>query len=581
MKKQSNIKRHNILQLFYGLLILILINIIAQYVFTRFDLTAEKRYTLSPATKKLLKEVDDIVYFKVYLDGEFPAGFKRLRNATREMLDEFRAYSDYIEYEFEDPNALEDPNDRQNLYRELVEKGLQPTDLQVNDKDGMRQQIIFPGLIVTHKGREIPVELLANQIATPHEQLLNNSVQNLEYELASAVRRLTDTYKPKIGFVSGHREMEDAGLADIAMSLSEYYNVERVSIDGKITSLTEHKLVDSTSGKYRILNKYKALIIARPDSTFSEKDKFILDQYVMRGGSLLWLIDPVIAEMDSLKTSPQLYAVPRDLNLEDMLFKYGVRINNDLVMDINHLPIMLVTGYMGNQPQMGFMPWPYFPLLLPSGDHPIIKNLNAVKSQFVSSIDTVGAKGIKKTILLTSSDYSRTANSPVIVDLNSARRNPDERLYTKSRIPVAVLLEGNFESLYKNRIPPELANDESIGFIDDGADAKMIFISDGDVIRNQLHRKQGYPLPLGYDQDSRQTFGNKDLIMNAINYLVEDDGLISVRSRDIKIRLLDKTKILRERLFWQILNTVLPVLLVIVYGVVQAWLRRRKYARRA
>ncbi len=581
MKKQSNIKRHNILQLFYGLLILILINIIAQYVFTRFDLTAEKRYTLSPATKKLLKEVDDIVYFKVYLDGEFPAGFKRLRNATREMLDEFRAYSDYIEYEFEDPNALEDPNDRQNLYRELVEKGLQPTDLQVNDKDGMRQQIIFPGLIVTHRGREIPVELLANQIATPHEQLLNNSVQNLEYELASAVRRLTDTYKLKIGFVSGHREMEDAGLADIAMSLSEYYNVERVSIDGKITSLTEHKLVDSTSGKYRILNKYKALIIARPDSTFSEKDKFILDQYVMRGGSLLWLIDPVIAEMDSLKTSPQLYAVPRDLNLEDMLFKYGVRINNDLVMDINHLPIMLVTGYMGNQPQMGFMPWPYFPLLLPSGDHPIIKNLNAVKSQFVSSIDTVGAKDIKKTILLTSSDYSRTANSPVIVDLNSARRNPDERLYTKSRIPVAVLLEGKFESLYKNRIPPELANDESIGFIDDGADAKMIFISDGDVIRNQLHRKQGYPLPLGYDQDSRQTFGNKDLIMNAMNYLVEDDGLISVRSRDIKIRLLDKTKILRERLFWQILNTVLPVLLVIVYGIVQAWLRRRKYARKA
>ncbi len=579
--KQSNIKRHNILQLFYGLLILIFINIIAQYVFTRFDLTAEKRYTLSPATKKLLKEVDDIVYFKVYLDGEFPAGFKRLRNATREMLDEFRAYSDYIEYEFEDPNALEDPNDRQNLYRELVEKGLQPTDLQVNDKDGMRQQIIFPGLIVTHRGREIPVELLANQIATPHEQLLNNSVQNLEYELASAVRRLTDTYKPKIGFVSGHREMEDAGLADIAMSLSEYYNVERVSIDGKITSLTEHKLVDSTSGKYRILNKYKALIIARPDSTFSEKDKFILDQYVMRGGSLLWLIDPVIAEMDSLKTNSQLYAVPRDLNLEDMLFKYGVRINNDLVMDINHLPIMLVTGYMGNQPQMGFMPWPYFPLLLPSGDHPIVKNLNAVKSQFVSSIDTVGAKGIKKTILLTSSDYSRTANSPVIVDLNSARRNPDERLYTKSRIPVAVLLEGNFESLYKNRIPPELANNEAIGFIDVGADAKMIFISDGDVIRNQLHRKQGYPLPLGYDQDSRQTFGNKDLIMNAMNYLVEDDGLISVRSRDIKIRLLDKTKILRERLFWQILNTVLPVLLVIVYGIVQAWLRRRKYARKA
>ncbi len=569
------------MQLFYGLLILILINIIAQYVFTRFDLTAEKRYTLSPATKKLLKEVDDIVYFKVYLDGEFPAGFKRLRNATREMLDEFRAYSDYIEYEFEDPNALEDPNDRQNLYRELVEKGLQPTDLQVNDKDGMRQQIIFPGLIVTHKGREIPVELLANQIATPHEQLLNNSVQNLEYELASAVRRLADTYKPKVGFVSGHREIEDAGLADIAMSLSEFYNVERVKIDGKITSLTEHKLVDSTSGKYRILNKYKALIIARPDSTFSEKDKFILDQYVMRGGSILWLIDPVIAEMDSLKTSPQLYAVPRDLNLEDMLFKYGVRLNNDLVMDINNLPIMLVTGRMGNQPQMGFIPWPYFPLLLPSNDHPIVKNLNAVKSQFVSSIDTVGVKGIKKTILLTSSDYSRTANSPVIVDLNSARRNPDERLYTKSHIPVAVLLEGNFESLYKNRIAPSLANEEAIGFIGDGEPAKMIFISDGDVIRNQLHRKQGYPLPLGYDQDSRQTFGNKDLIMNAMNYLVEDDGLISVRSRDIKIRLLDKTKILRERLFWQILNTVLPVLLVIVYGIVQAWLRRRKYARKA
>ncbi len=579
MKKSNKLKQQNIMQLLYGLLIIVSVNTIAQFVFTRFDLTAEKRYTLSPTTKSLLAELDDIVFFKVYLEGDFPAGFKRLRNATREMLDEFRAYSDEIEYEFEDPNALDDIRDRDNLYQELMEKGLKPTDLQVNDKDGMRQQIIFPGIIISYKGREIPIDLLVNQAGAANEEMLNNSVQNLEYVLASALRRLVDTYKPKIAFLGGHREMEDSGLADIALSLSEFYSVERVAIDGQIGSLTDHKLVDTVKGDFRIRNKYEAIIIAKPDSIFSEKDKFILDQYIMRGGKVLWLIDPVIAEMDSLQKRSQLYAIPRDLNLEDMLFKYGVRLNNDLVMDINNLPLLMVTGRMGNQPQMSYLPWPYFPLLVPVSGHPIVKNLNAIKSQFVSSIDTVGAKGIQKTILLSSSDYSRTSASPVIVDLNSVRETPDERLYNKSKVPVAVLLEGGFESLYKNRIPPAIASDESIGFIADGKPTKMIVFSDGDIIRNQLHRTKGFPLPLGYDQDTRQTFGNKDLILNAVNYLVDDSGLISVRNRDIKIRLLDKTKIQRERLYWQLLNTLLPVLLIVVFGVLHAWLRRRRYAR--
>lgn len=576
--KRKNIKRNNIIQLGFGLIIIILLNVIGYYVFTRFDLTAEKRYSLSEPTKEMLKELDDIVYFQIYLEGEFPAGFKRLQRETREMLDQFRAYSENIQYEFINPSASTDPRERNDVYQLLMERGLSPTDLQVKTNDGSSQQIIFPGAIATFKSKEIPIELLISQMGTPPEEVLNNSIQNLEFNLANAIRKLSVIRKPKVAFIEGHGELSTIETADIAYALNEYYSIERVEIAGQLNSLTERKGVDST--KTSIRNKFDAIIIAKPDTAFNEKDKFIIDQFIMRGGKVMWLIDPVFASMDSIQFTDATVGVINELNLTDQLFNYGVRLNTNLVMDLNALPIPLKTGEMGGAPQIEFFPWYYFPVLNPLQDHPIVKNLNAIKTEFISSIDTLDTRGIQKTVLLTSSQYSRTVNTPALISLEILQKEPDRRLYSKAHIPVAVLLEGNFTSLYWNRIPPEIRDSKDIGFITSSDNGKMIIVCDGDVIKNQI-RVQGSqqsPYPLGYDRYTGQTFGNKEFILNAMNYLIDEDGLISIRSRELKLRLLDRTKIKEQKLFWQLVNTVVPVVLVIIMGIILYYLRKKKYA---
>jgi len=576
-KKRKNIRRSQLVQLLLSLTIIILVNVIGSFVFTRIDLTAEKKYTLSDVTKELLNEVDDIVFFRIYLEGEFPAGFKRLRNATKEMLDEFRAYNRNIQYEFINPSESEDQAERQEVYQQLIEKGLQPTDLQVNTKQGREQQIIFPGAIVSFKTREMPLELLKSQIGVPPEEVLNNSIQGLEFNLASAIKNLTVTRKPRIAFIGGHGELEDKYVVDAANSLSEYYVVERALLDGRLNSLTER---DSISpGNWRITNRFDAIIVAKPDTAFNEKDKFIIDQHIMRGGGVLWLIDPVFAAMDSLESAESTMGVPMGLNLEDMLFKYGVRINTDLVMDLNALPIPLRTGQVGNQPQIDFFPWYYFPVITPLESHPIVRNLNAIKTEFVSSIDTLSLEGIDKTVLLKTSPYSRVVNTPALISLSILQTEPDERLYTGPARTVAVLLEGEFESNYLNRIPAVIRDNPDIDFHAKSEPVRMIVVSDGDIIKNQLHFSQGYPLPLGYDQYTGETFGNKDFILNAMNYLTDDSGLISIRSRDLKLRLLDMTQIGNQKLFWQLLNVAGPVLLILIFALIQGYLRKRKYAR--
>lgn len=576
MTKRKNIKQNSIIQILLGIAIIILVNIISSFVFTRFDLTSEKRYSLSDATKELLSGLDDIVYFKVYLDGDFPAGFKRLRNETKEMLDEFRAYNDNIQYEFINPSKSQDPKERNDTYLLLIERGLNPTDLQVKNKKGTSQQIIFPGALVTYKSKEIPLELLKTQMGIPPEAVLNNSIQALEFNIANTIKKLSVINKPEIAIIEGHGELDKYEMADITNALSEYYNVERIKINEQLNSLAERSNIDSV--KTRIKNKYETIIIAKPDSAFSDKDKFIIDQFIMRGGKVLWLIDPVFACMDSIQNSESTVGINIELNLEDQLFKYGVRINSDLVMDLNALPIPLRTGQIGNQPQIDFFPWYFFPIITPLIKHPIVNNLNAIKTEFVSSIDTIGVSGIKKTILLKTSPYSRIVYTPALISLNILREEPDEDIYNKPGQPVAVLLEGEFESAFKNIISPVIADNKEIGFLEKGVPNKMVVISDGDIIRNQLHIPQGYPLPLGYDQFTRQTFGNKELILNVMNYLCDDSGLISIRSRELKLRLLDKTKISNNKLFWQLLNTLLPVLLVIIFGIIWAWVRKRRYA---
>ena len=575
--KKKNIKRANVIQLLLGIIIILLINIISYYLFTRIDLTSEHRYSLSPATRKLVKGLDDQVLFKVYLEGDLPSGFRRLANETKEMLDEFRAYSDNIQYEFVNPSENPNAKERNDGYKLLIERGLQPTDLRVNNKGQSAQLIIFPGVIVSFRGHEVPVQLLMTQIGQDPEKVLNNSIQALEYNLANAIQKLIQPIKPRIAFIEGQGELTPAETYDIQGSLSEFYNVDRISLNHKINSLAVRLKADSVTEK--LVNKYRVIIIAKPTRPFDEKDKFLIDQYVMRGGEVLWLIDPVFACLDSLRYGATM-GIVNDVNIDDLLFNYGVRPNANLVMDLYALPIPLKSGQVGIQPQLDFFKWYYFPVLTPLNNHPVVNGLNAIKTEFISSIDTVQAPGVKKTILLTTSPYSRTVNAPVYIDIDIVKSRPDERLYNKGPQPVAVLLEGNFNSAFQFRIPPELANNKELDFQPKSAKpGKMIIVGDGDIIKNQFQISKGYPLPLGYDQYTRQTFGNKDFIMNCINYLSDESGLISVRSRELKLRLLDSTRTSKQRLFWQLINTLVPILLILGFALVKNRLRRRKFSR--
>jgi ABC-2 type transport system permease protein len=367
-------------------------------------------------------------------------------------------------------------------------------------------------------------------------------------------------------------------MIDFEMALGEYYIVERVTIGEKINSLAMRLQSDSVTDK--LVNKYRAIIIAKPTQPFSDKDKFLIDQFIMRGGKTLWLLDPVFASMDSLEKYTSTISIVNDLKLDEMLFNYGVRLNNNLVMDLTALPIPIMTGSMGGQPQFEYFPWFYFPILTPTQKHPIVNGLDAIKTEFISTLDTVDKPGISKTILLTSSPYSRTVNVPALIDLEILRREPDQRLFQQGPQNVAVLLEGSFTSTYQHRIPPEIAENEDLGFREKGKPTKMVVIADGDIAKNQFHFKEGYPLPLGYDQYTRRTYGNKNLLLNAVNYLCDDSGLITVRSRELKLRLLDQAKVTDQRLFWQLINLLAPVLLIILFGIVKYRIRLARYAQK-
>ena len=584
--KKNLIKRNNILQLVYGLIILITINIIGNYIYTRFDLTSEKRYTLSDTTKEMLKNLDEYVFFKVYLEGDFPAGFKRLRNETKEMLNEFRAYSPYIEFEFVNPSASSDEKERNKVYKVLVDKGLQPTNLQIHNKEENSEKLIFPGAIVSYLNKETAIDLLKTQLGTPEEEVLNNSIENLEFTLASVIRQLAITKKPSIAFIEGHGELSKIETADIGNTLSENYQVTRLRLDEQLNSITDFKAYDSVSNKIFIKNKYDAIIIAKPDSVFSEKDKFIIDQYIMRGGKVLWLIDPVYATMDSLQKQRTTLGFGLDLNLDDLFFKYGVRMNQELLMDLNARPIPIVTGMVGNQPRQEFLPWYFFPILTPNSKHPIVNNLNSMMTDFPGTLDTVQSDGLTKTSLLTSSKYTKVSKAPALIDLQmmDIQRDPNKQnellnMFNLAPKMVAVLVEGEFKSLYANRIPPRLSNNDSIGFRTKSKKTAQIFISDGDIIKNQLHYSKGYPLPLGFDQYTRETFGNKDFILNAINYLIDENGLISIRNREIKLRLLDKNRMERNIILIKTLNVIIPILLILLMGLIIQWRRKRKYVK--
>ncbi|MDA9563289.1 gliding motility-associated ABC transporter substrate-binding protein GldG [Flavobacteriales bacterium] len=561
---QKQNKRANIIGLVTALVTVILLNYVGSFVFKRFDLTTEKRYSLSDATKELVNDLEDQVYIKVYLEGDLPANYLRLRNATKETLDEIRAYSNgRIDYIFINPSESPDEKVRNSIYQELSDKGIQYTNLRSEEGDKQSEQILFPGAIFAYQGKEIPLQILKSQLGSSPEVMLNNSIQQLEYEIASSIKKLVRPKRQKIAFLEGHGELDDMHLADIAKTLDEFYTVDRAKLGGKLKSLED----------------YDAVIIAKPDTVFSEKDKYILDQFIMNGGKTMWLLDHVSASMDSLQKTATSIGVPVSLNLEDMLFRYGCRINTNLVLDLQSLPIPVVTGYEGNQPKQELFPWFFFPLIMDHPSHPIVSNLDALKTEFVNSLDTAGGKGIKKTILLTSSDRSKIMATPARISLNILRYPPDERQYVKKNIPIAVLLEGEFTSNYKNRLTEEFTSNKQLKFKETSVSNKMIVVADGDIIKNGVNKERGSIKPLGYDVYTRRTYGNKDFIMNSLNYLLDDSGLIQARSKEFKIRLLNTQKVDAERQKWQLLNTVIPVILIGLFGLIQFFIRRRRYSK--
>ncbi len=579
VEKNTTNRKRDLTFLMVIVIIIVLLNYVGSFVFERFDLTAEKRYTLSETSKNLAGSLDDILFVKVYLEGEFPAGFKRLRDETKEMLDEFRAYSNgNIQYEFINPSESPDKKVRDEIYKQLYKQGLRPTDLQEKSEDGFSNKIIWPGALIAYKGKEIPVQLLKSQIGASSEAMLNSSIESLEYEIANTINNLTTIQKPKVAFVEGHGELTKLETASLAETLSEFYIVDRIELNGELHSLTERAIIDSTQA-YAVKVKYDAIIIAKPTQKFSEKDKFIIDQYIMYGGKVVWLIDAVNASMDSLQVANTSIAVPQDLNLDDQLFTYGVRINTNLVQDIQSVPIPIVTGVVGNQPKTEMFPWFFFPLLTPANSHPIVNNLNALKGEFVSTIDTIAKKGIRKTGLLKTSKYTKVSSSPTRVSLSMVRFEPDQTQFNKGHQVVAVLLEGKFESVYKNRITPRIKEANEINFKEESKPTKMVVIADGDVTKNQVNLKSGEYLALGFDRFTRQEFGNRDFMINVVDYLCNDNGLMAVRAKKLTIRLLDKTEIKNNKFNWQLINTVLPIGFILLFGIAHYFDRKKKFTK--
>ena len=542
----------------------LLLNFTGSFIFDRFDLTEEKRYTLSEATTDQLQNLDEILFVRVYLEGNLPTEFRELRDATKEMLDEFRAYSgENIHYEFINPSASPDEKERVEVYKELTRQGLQYTNIRMQAGDKTSEQIIFPGAILSFRGRETAIQLLKSVAGATENEMIAASIQQLEYEFMSAIRKVAQEEKQVVAFIEGHGELGKLETADAERALAEFYTIKRISLDQKVDALAD---VD-------------AAIIARPDSAFSEQDKFIIDQFIMKGGKVLWLIDPVFARMDSLRASNLTMGLVLNHNLDDQLFKYGVRLNNDLILDIQCINKPIVTGYIGNQPRQELFPWYYEPLLSANQEHAISKNLDRIKTEFVSTMEPIEVNGVKATTLLSSSDQCRLVSAPTRISFNILRDPPKYEMFSNGPFPTAILLEGTFPSVFTNRLPQRLLKDEGLGFKETSVPTKMIVVSDGDIIQNPVNKIEEKFYALGFDKYTQTMYGNRAFILNAVNYLCDDSGLLNVRSKEFKIRLLDQPKVNKHRYYWQVLNNALPILLVFLFGIGFFYWRKKRYVK--
>jgi ABC-2 type transport system permease protein len=558
-------KKKDFTQLIIVIVAIIIINILSQFAFTRIDFTKEKRYTISNISTQILQNLKEPVKVTVYLEGDFPSGFKRLRSATKDLLIDYKAYAgSNLTYEFIDPVTGENQQQQQNTLDQLSQKGIEPTNLSVKTESGLTQKMIFPAAIVYYKGKEIPVKLLQTRTGLSPEEVLNNSIQNLEYAFSSAIKKVSSGGKPRVGFTEGNGELDDMHLQDAMKSLSDGYEAGRINLS-QIT--------------YDGIQKLKVMVIAKPEIQFSELEKYKIDQFLMKGGKVIWSLDQVNADLDSMRSSRkgEQLAFQKKLNLDDQLFTYGIRINYDLIGDMNCGQIPVSTGEVGGQAQIQMVPWLFYPIIMPVSQHPMIKNLDGIKTEFISTIDTIATKNVKKTILLTTSPYNRELETPTIISLNMIEDTPDPKRFQSTPKPVCVLLEGSFKSNFLNRPIPEGTN-FPVASINKSVNTKMLVFSDGDVFKNEVSTKDGSVFPLGYDKYNQQTYGNKTFLLNALDYLTDDSGLITLRTKEIKLRLLDKGKLVAEKTKWQLINTLLPLIMLIVFGIFQHIYRKRKYA---
>jgi ABC-2 type transport system permease protein len=565
--KKKNRKYLSRLELLILVLILILANWLGNFFFYRFDLTQEKRFTLSNTTRKLAARIDDRIICKVYLEGKLTANYRRLRIAISDYLNELNQYSKIpVEYTFIDPLEGLDEKAQRDVIEQFLAKGLSPKRVKVQGENELAYQVIFPCAVFNYKDKEIPVNFMRNEQIDDEARNfedINMAIENIEFEFANVLRKCVTAQKKKLAFLIGHGELGKYETGDVIQELGDFYAVERLDLNG------------IEPGR---LKEYSGVVIARPTEKFSEYDKYKIDQYVMNGGKVLWLIDNMIADMDSTRNKELAFAsIPYDLNLEDILFKYGVRINNDLVqsLDCNVIPILANT--QSQTKNRTVVPWVYYPLLGSYSKHPIVKNIDLIWSQFCSSIDTTSNTRCSKTILLSATPRSKLEKSPAFVDLKMLNEKVPSSSFNKPDISVAVLLEGGFESVFARRKVADTVSRE-LQYTDHIASNKMIVVSDGDIIRNQVSRNSGQVYPLGFDRYSGQTFGNKKFILNCVDYLCDDSGILELRNREIALRLLNKDKVKEERTQWQLINILVPILIVMIFGLVNNFVRKRKYA---
>jgi len=552
-KKQTK----NLILIIVGI---ILLNIFGSYFYKRFDLTQDKRFTLSEAAKNTIATIDSPIFIEVFLEGDFPSEFKRLQAETKQLLEEFEGYNRNIKFKFVNPSDTE--GDAEALFK----FGAKPAQVEVKENGKVSTQQIFPWAIATYNGRPIKIPLLKNQLGITSEERVNNSIQNLEYAFADGFNKLVHPKKHKVAVIKGNGELEDKYVVDFFTTLRDYYYIAPFTLDS--ASVSPIKTLEQ-------IKKFDLIVIANPTEAFTEKEKYILDQYTMSGGRSLWLIDAVELKKDTISGND--FGFGKELNLTDFFFKYGIRINPNLVKDVYSAPILLASG-SERESQYNKYPWFYSPLSSSANNHPIVTNIEAVKFEYVSSIDTL-PNSLKKTILLSSSPLSKIVVMPIEIDiakeinrnLKIVNEGPSEKEYNSGEIPLSVLLEGSFPSAYYNRIKPfKISND-----ISNSTPTKMVVISDGSIIVNQFQKNR--PLELGFDKWTNAFYGNKEFLLNTVNYLLDDSGLINIRSKEISVPFLDPQKITEQRTLWQLVNILLPLALLGVFGFGFSYFRKRKY----